>query len=432
MAKENSGKLKRGSTTHRDIFMADDINISNNNSATSEMDPSDVGPAFWSRRLGRNRKRFVGVRQRPSGRWVAEIKDTIQKIRLWLGTFDTAEDAARAYDEAACLLRGNNTRTNFWPSPSPHAEGISALPARTARMLLQRLKAANARTSDDEFQSNNGGTMLCNSDCSEENSVSLHSKIKEEAESLSSDEEDIQGPSKLLCLPSHIPSIHNGNVGSTMLITSNINPMGDAHLECKDKFLDIGRTSVINTNNPLGCPDGESGKNSAYTMDNSSPLADSMNVVNSNINGVYNNSLNLMGGDELVLGYSPFAIAAEIAEPADNEMMPSIDAIEEEPYDFGAGSEHNSTMFREDMKRRMYERKISASLYAMNGISEYLHCTAEPALNLSESSNGDQVYPAPETKELLAFPSSSDSAEVADGLETLWNSLDLAPICAVN
>ncbi|KAE8678827.1 ERF112 protein [Hibiscus syriacus] len=59
------------------------------------------------------RNKFVGVRQRPSGKWVAEIKDTTQKIRMWLGTFDTAEEAARAYDEAACLLRGSNTRTNF-------------------------------------------------------------------------------------------------------------------------------------------------------------------------------------------------------------------------------------------------------------------------------------------------------------------------------
>ncbi|XP_010519663.1 PREDICTED: ethylene-responsive transcription factor RAP2-11 [Tarenaya hassleriana] len=57
--------------------------------------------------------KFVGVRQRPSGKWVAEIKDTTQKIRMWLGTFETAEEAARAYDEAACLLRGSNTRTNF-------------------------------------------------------------------------------------------------------------------------------------------------------------------------------------------------------------------------------------------------------------------------------------------------------------------------------
>nr|QNI23926.1 AP2/ERF transcription factor [Camptotheca acuminata] len=60
-----------------------------------------------------NKRKFVGVRQRPSGKWVAEIKNTTQKIRMWLGTFDTAEEAARAYDEAACLLRGSNTRTNF-------------------------------------------------------------------------------------------------------------------------------------------------------------------------------------------------------------------------------------------------------------------------------------------------------------------------------
>ncbi|XP_050238454.1 AP2/ERF and B3 domain-containing transcription factor At1g51120-like [Mercurialis annua] len=58
-------------------------------------------------------RRFVGVRQRPSGRWVAEIKDSSQRVRLWLGTYDSSEEAARAYDEAARALRGENARTNF-------------------------------------------------------------------------------------------------------------------------------------------------------------------------------------------------------------------------------------------------------------------------------------------------------------------------------
>ncbi|KAF4375257.1 hypothetical protein F8388_001014 [Cannabis sativa] len=65
--------------------------------------------------------RFVGVRQRPSGRWVAEIKDSLQRVRLWLGTYDTPKEAARAYDEAARALRGDNARTNFAPSPPADA-----------------------------------------------------------------------------------------------------------------------------------------------------------------------------------------------------------------------------------------------------------------------------------------------------------------------
>ncbi|KAL8136885.1 hypothetical protein V2J09_002886 [Rumex salicifolius] len=71
-------------------------------------------------------RKFRGVRQRAWGSWVSEIRHPLLKKRVWLGTFDTAEEAARVYDQATVILSGRTAKTNF-PVPRIVVDGDQAL-----------------------------------------------------------------------------------------------------------------------------------------------------------------------------------------------------------------------------------------------------------------------------------------------------------------